>query len=401
MKEITVAGLHSHKNIGEHILFKTTIWLVNSLTDANIRCVDFQASPGGVRPLYARCTRKLKHLFLQILGNGKTAVESTHAQLHRYRMVHRNQFLREIRGSDALIFACGSFKYGTQLLWCSYFTIIECCEILGVPVMFNGVNVQAYCADSYACRKLRECANNSAVKVFVTRDGQAGIDRLRKDYIVNPEICLLDAGDPGFWIPEAYDAKKKPGGNIIGVNLMRSTQFRRYGIEIAPEQVEKAYSELLQLLDEAGMKWELFTNGMPEDLDGLDHIRETYKGSGDLKAFVPIDDRDFIHHICEYRAVVGARLHACISAYALDIPMVGYIWDEKMERFAQVTNNVERMCTPERFSGKRLFDMLNSTIDKPYDTARRQKLKNQSREAILHFLTMAGVADQTDRKENA
>ena len=399
MKTIAVAGLRSHRNTGEHILFKTTEWLITSQAQVDIRHIDFQSKKVRLIPAAMQKIRRIAARVLRVRRAWSKSTSAVHGsanngvpkanpqkQFERYRQLHYRPFMRDLKDCDGLVFACGSFKYGTQLLWCSYSVLIECCESRGIPVMFNGVNVQAYDPANFACQTLKEHANSKAVKVFTTRDGRPGVMRLRENYITNPDILLQDVGDPGFWIPEAYGVTRQKGNPVIGVNLLRSTQFQRYGVDVTPERVVQAYADLLRLLDGAGLKWELFTNGMDEDLDGLDRIRAAYGGEGDFHVAIPRDDLDFVRRVSKYEAIVGARLHACICAYALDIPMVGFIWDEKMACFAKVTGNEDRLCKPEDFSGKALYSTLQSTMIKPYDTALRQRLREATRNSIRVFL---------------
>lgn len=48
------------------------------------------------------------------------------------------------------------------------------------------------------CKSLQ----HTMVKVFTTRDGQAGINELRMLYGVPSTVTVCAVGDSGFWIPE-------------------------------------------------------------------------------------------------------------------------------------------------------------------------------------------------------
>ena len=87
----------------------------------------------------------------------------------------------------------------------------------------------------------------------------------------------------------------------------------------------------MQGVEERGWDWVLFSNGMAADQKfGTMLLRAL--GCSDRTKILPTANNsvDFLEQIRSFKLVFGARLHACITSYALDVPVVGLIWSEKL-----------------------------------------------------------------------
>ena len=101
---------------------------------------------------------------------------------------------------------------------------------------------------------------------------------------------------------------------------------------------------------------------------------------------VPQSAKHLTEMIAGYKGIVGARLHACICAYSLDVPLVGFIWDEKMLRFAQMSGLERNFLTEEELSGDAIYDRMNEMLHVEYDKELRNSWKQKTKLSIENFL---------------
>ena len=227
MQTIALMGLESLHNYGENFLLRDLQYIVGQ-NRRESKIIDVNSE----KPM-----RKAVYYFMILCS--KMLPEST----IKYKMVfyavsfrNRAYYRKNLREVDALVFGIGSFKYGTQKIW-TYFSIaIEEAQKLGVPVMINGVNIQKYNQNDYRCRVLQKYASYPCVKMITSRDGEKGVERLRKDYLIPDRIQCRPVGDIAFWIPECYSVSRKENTETVGINLIYGNIFRRYGNQFTEEE---------------------------------------------------------------------------------------------------------------------------------------------------------------------
>ena len=299
----------------------------------------------------------------------------------------RRTYERFIRQADAVVIECGSLKYGTQRLWIYYSLVIDIAQKYNVPVMLNAMNIQSYNEHDPRCIYLQKHLCSPRVKMITTRDGEAGVKKLREDYRI-PETVICEAvGDMGFWIPETYDVYKK-NDRVVGVNLIDGGVFTRYGGKLTEERQLDIYLSLLRGLDDAGIKWSLFTNGLPRDKKFGEKLLKLY-GDDSLEIATAKNAQEYVEMVSGFGAIVGARLHACITAYTLGIPFVGFIWGEKLKSYAEMARTKELFLDEET-----LLKDQNSLRDKflsvyhdgfEYDRANLEYWRNRTKKCLLEF----------------
>ncbi len=349
-KKIVLMGLTGIHNYGDNFIAHCTEYLVKASGDYDVEMVNLASS----MPFYRAAL--YGSLYLASLAGPNTALSAglvKFAVKIRCRKIYR----KALNNADALIFACGSFKYGTQKLWAYYSLATDLANERSIPVMFNAMNIQKYNAGNPKCSCLRDHANLPCVRVITSRDGDQASERLYRDYRIRKDILCTGAGDSAFWIPEAYQVQKKKDRAVIGINLIRGNVFKSYGNTLSEGKLLDAYCELLRILDEERIPWELFTNGMKCDYKFGRKLLAQY-GNKKKRIVVPKSDTELAERISGYHTVLGARLHACICAYALDIPYVGFIWDEKLQSFAEMTGTTEYVLREEDMSGEKLSHLI-------------------------------------------
>lgn len=379
MKKVLLMGLSDTENIGDQFVPKCVQYIVESdkTLEWKNQLVNLTPAPHCFSFLIY-CALKI---LARLLPNGDLSYHIVYIANHirEWRYYKRN-----LKSADAIIFSLGSYKYTTQDLWAYYALVIQIAEKMQIPVMFDAMNIQDYNEDDWRCRILKKYTNYSCVKVFTTRDGILGINELKNNYITNPNIKISAVGDAAYWIPECYNSSKK-SGSVIGINLIRGNIFIDYGKTVTKKELLNFYAELIYKLDEHHIKWELFTNGGHKDLEfGHELLKKINRKNINIR--VPKSDSELPHIISSYKGIIGARLHACICAYSLDVPLVGFIWDKKMLRFAQVANLENYFLNEDELNPDRVIECLENATSSTYNTQIRTSLKDATKQSIYQFL---------------
>ena len=376
--KISIIGLTKYENLGDQFIGKTVDYIVKEYGQVDTELLDFEYNKSdGNASLWSRitwkaaCKLKLKQLADVLLAE-------------KYKSFYQKKLFKKLEKSDAVIFSGGSFKYGTQDVWVQYSTIIDYANEHNIPVMFNAMNVQKYDEGNFKCRYLKKHLNKPCVKYFSSRDGQAGVDRLKSDY-VEKEIRVLPAADPAFWIPETYHVARNEKSNTIGINVISPDIFLRYGGKLQPEDVKEAYIVLINRLKEKNFKWQIFTNGMRVDNIFALEIAKICNAKED-EIHIPKSDIELASMEANYMAVFGSRLHSMICAYSLGVPVAGFIWDEKITHFAEMAKLETVFLAENEVNGEAMFNVLMKAVQTEDNPENRIYWKETTPKAIFEFL---------------
>ncbi len=390
MQKIGLVGLYSINNMGDCLICETTRFILeDSVSDAGIIEIDaapreFSSYPGFRKLnllISAFLIRAILPLFSRSAPRSKARYYFERLAWHVKTNWH---FKQVIPDCDALIFSGGGFlKFKNQGLNYLVEQIIEICEQHEIPVMFSGVGIEGFDPKDHRCKKLKSSLASPTIHTITTRDY---LEILRDKYEITAPTHTQLVGDPAFWAPDCYGIRKDSDSQKIGINLIREDIFQHYGNRLSPQELKSFYIALIERLDEHGADWILFSNGMSIDHDfGQALLIELGKPPEKMLP-PPRSAQELISVVSSFKAILGARMHASISAYALDIPVVGLIWNEKLTRFAELTQqrqmffnegelNAEVMCT-------RLLDTASSEIDDDI----RQDLKRRTQDSIDTFI---------------
>lgn len=389
MKKIAVIGLYSLLNMGDRILCETSQYLLKQIVPhVEIREVDVLPSSEseyqGLDRLKFKISQKMRKY-------AKKKFTYTDSGKFRYRYEYfmwwlrvNSHYKRKLAGVDAILFSGGGFlKFRTQGLNYYVEQIIKIAQRKNIPVMMSGMGIEGYDEKDVRCQKLKQTINSDCMKVITTRDD---IDILQNCYIENPNIKTARVGDPAFWCPECYGIQKSPQNTKIGINLIRGRIFRDYGNTCSYTELKEFYKELILSAERRGMDWVLFSNGMKSDQKfGKKLLKELEMSSEDKLLPAPESSEDLLNMIKDFKCIFGARLHACITAYALDVPAVGFIWNEKTRFFADITDKKENFFEEAEMDAERILDQMETAMEKEYDTSIRDRMKGLTKQYMEEF----------------
>lgn len=81
----------------------------------------------------------------------------------------------------------------------------------------------------------------------------------------------------------------------------------------------------------------------------------------------PLEYKELIHTINNFKAIIASRLHACIIGYSLYKPIVGLYWNDKVLFFGEAIKHPERFSKPKDTDAKSVVDKLEKAISEGYD----------------------------------
>lgn len=282
--------------------------------------------------------------------------------------------VEQVRYVDAVVFAGGILKTTSEKFWQYIPELLEAAERYDVPVMLNGIGVEAFHGEDERSVRLREALNLPCVKCITVRDD---IETLRRDYITNPEITVLPVYDVAVWSRTVYKdvlRRMRPirKRNVIGLGVVREKLFSDYGNPQIDRQVQLDFWKgVIERLEEEGLPWEIFTNG-----DSYDELfaREVlaYVGHGS-KAAVPMDAPSLVQTISTYRGIIAGRMHSNIIAYALGIVSIGFIWNQKLMFWGAKIGYPERFLRPDELDPKMAVDRLVRGLAEGCETSKKSR----------------------------
>ena len=131
---------------------------------------------------------------------------------------------------------------------------------------------------------------------------------------------------------------------------------------------------------------EYFTNGMIEDYEYGKKLIKIFGLSEKKLMPRPQNAIEYFNVITTYKVIMGARLHACISAVALGIPVVGISWDDKFRFFSQEIGIDYNFVDVEDMDGNKVAEMIKNSVGMKYNNNRVDVLKTDMLKSIRDFL---------------
>ena len=392
MKKVAVIGLYAIKNAGDNILCEATQYLIKQ-KNPEVQIVEVDVNPRiksykGLELIPFWISKVLIRMSGSIFKYENSSKFRYYYEYFMWWLKINRKFKTQLKDVDAIVFAGGGFlKFRTQGLNYYVEQIMKIAKKNNIPVMMNGVGIEGYSETDIRCQRLKKAINQDCFKVITTRDD---IDTLKNNYIVNPNTKIAHVGDPALWVPECYNMKRNENpSNVVGINVIRGRVYQAYGNTLSEFELLNFYKKLVQGVEERGWDWVLFSNGMAADQKfGAMLLRAL--GCSDRTKILPTANNsvDFLEQIRSFKLVFGARLHACITSYALDVPVVGLIWSEKLRIFADVIGKKNSYFEESELNIDNILDAMEREMNSNYDKSIRDDLRARTKNYLEMFMDM-------------
>ena len=392
MKKVAVIGLYAIKNAGDNILCEATQYLIKQ-KNPEVQIVEVDVNPRiksykGLELIPFWISKVLIRISGSIFKYENSSKFRYYYEYFMWWLKINRKFKTQLKDVDAIVFAGGGFlKFRTQGLNYYVEQIMKIAKKNNIPVMMNGVGIEGYSETDIRCQRLKKAINQDCFKVITTRDD---IDTLKNNYIVNPNTKIAHVGDPALWVPECYNMKRNENpSNVVGINVIRGRVYQAYGNTLSEFELLNFYKKLVQGVEERGWDWVLFSNGKAADQKfGTMLLRAL--GCSDRTKILPTANNsvDFLVQIRSFILVFGARLHACITSYALDVPVVGLIWSEKLRIFADVIGKKNSYFEESELNIDNILDAMEREMNSNYDKSIRDDLRARTKNYLEMFMDM-------------
>ena len=392
MKKVAVIGLYAIKNAGDNILCEATQYLIKQ-KNPEVQIVEVDVNPRiksykGLELIPFWISKVLIRISGSIFKYENSSKFRYYYEYFMWWLKINRKFKTQLKDVDAIVFAGGGFlKFRTQGLNYYVEQIMKIAKKNNIPVMMNGVGIEGYSETDIRCQRLKKAINQDCFKVITTRDD---IDTLKNNYIVNPNTKIAHVGDPALWVPECYNMKRNENpSNVVGINVIRGRVYQAYGNTLSEFELLNFYKKLVQGVEERGWDWVLFSNGKAADQKfGTMLLRAL--GCSDRTKILPTANNsvDFLEQIRSFKLVFGARLHACITSYALDVPVVGLIWSEKLRIFADVIGKKNSYFEESELNIDNILDAMEREMNSNYDKSIRDDLRARTKNYLEMFMDM-------------
>lgn len=392
MKRIAVISIENINNIGDTLLGENTEYLIKKCCkDVDVKRINIQPNRKEISKMFLLNMIVAKIFF--VISNCMPICDIKYILKNwAFKIKMKGYFQDILKDSEKIIYAIGMLKYSTQDFSYVYEMINDIAKEYNIPVMMSAMSIEKYNENDWRCRQLARAVNNPIVKCITTRDNKKELDILRNEYLTKNKYCYTDCvGDPALWTKETYQINNEPtNSDLIGIGLIRLGVYEDYGYNITKEELFNLYVNIIKELEKRKINWALFCNGMPEDYEvGLSLLKVLNFPQSKLLVR-PQTPKDLFNILSGFKCVMGARLHSCITSYALGIPVVGLIWDNKLRAFAKKIGWEKYFIEEEDLNAKYLVDMLVEVMTKEYNVEILNKNKIKTLKSLKEFFNLNG-----------
>ena len=390
---ILLIALESINNVGDEMLRATTEHILRSSLPDNVKIEVAQLKPSLS---FIKENYKFSWFVSALINKIRNKFRLTHSYRIKnliYKIAYKGYYEDRIKTSDYIILPVGMLKYSTQDFGYLFHIVNKLATKHGKPVLMSAMSPQNANEMDWRYHQLVEAVNMPSVKMITTRDGQKGVNIIRKDYLRRNIICDY-VGDPALWIPDCYGIEQKKNRGVIekpyvGINIIREGIFEDYNKSFTDEKMFQIYVKLIELVNAKGWKWAVYTNGMASDWVVLRKLQQHIGFSDEHIIPQYTSAKDYVTKIAEFDAVFGARLHACITSVAIGVPVVGFIWENKLKYFSDTMGIAQFFFSPQDMTAEKIVNKMEEAMQFGFDFENRDRYKQKTIESFKKFIELS------------
>lgn len=390
---ILLIALESINNVGDEMLRATTEHILRSSLPVKVKIEVAQLKPALTIKKKNNVIRWFVFAVIYKFLNKLHLKKCFILKNLFYTIAYKKYFEDRIKTVDYIILPVGMLKYSTQDFGYLFHMINKLATKYGKPVLMSAMSPQEANEKDWRYHQLVEAVNMPSVKMVTTRDGQKGVDIIRKDYLRRDITCDY-VGDPALWIPECYGIEQRKNRGVIekpyiGINIIREGIFDDYNKSFTDEKMFQLYVQLIELVNAKGWKWAVYTNGMASDWVVLRKLQQQIGFSDEHIIPQYTSAKDYVTKIAEFDAVFGARLHACITAVAIGVPIVGFIWENKLKYFSDTMGIAQFFFSPQDMTAEKIVNKMEEAMQFGFDFENRDRYKQKTIESFKKFIELS------------
>lgn len=297
--------------------------------------------------------------------------------------------LARVRNSDLVVFPGGGFiKYKTEKFPLEMGRFTKLAEYYGIPVMYNAMGVEGFDSEHEGCKTLKAMLEARSSRYITCRDYS---DFLNETYLKDSHLVSKRVADPAVWTSEAYKVKRDENADTVGLGVARGKLFEDHGVPVSKEELLLIWSNLIKALESEGVKYKLFTNGLKLDEDFLTELLQ-FMGKEEQREQitlpVPENAKQLVEYISGFSSVIACRMHANIIAFALGIPSVAFVWNDKLKFFGESIGCSERYLHYTQLKDTALIvNTLKKAQAEGYADGVLKREKNSAYKSIRDFVS--------------
>lgn len=284
-----------------------------------------------------------------------------------------------VQQSDIVIFGgAPMFNFLYQDFYERTAVLLEVIERYGKPVLFSAIGVEGYDDANEKCRRLKKTLNFDCVKQITTRDD---FETLQK-YKERDDLILDKVADPAVFaskVFEPYKARKAPAEageytgeaagkkKKAGIFILRQGGFMANKVAFSRDDAVSLWLDLIQELEARDIDYELVTSGHFSDEAFLDYLIRKHHVPESKCVFNINSPENLVHAISSYDAVISCRLHPSIVSFALDVPSLGIVWNQKVKWFYDSIGCADRVFDTASLNPGQIAEKLEQILSEPVE----------------------------------
>ena len=306
-----------------------------------------------------------EQLFKVVLKNLGLDLEAT--EINKMELKHIDEAL--VADSDIIAFAGGGI-FGLSYL--SFFEpisrILAIAEQNEIPLFFSSIGLNNMDANAENEHMLKEILRRKCIKAISVRENLA----LFQQYAGECDFELCQVCDPAVWTKYIYFSEWNDSAahassqkELVGINVVRGGLFHDNGKPWKLGDEMKYLNALRRELDSRGIDYQFYTNGSFLDDNSLHYYADKFDIPAD-KLIFPNTTREFVRTVARFDTVAAIRMHSSIVAYALGIPSVNLVWNDKIPFFYENIGYADRAIDLAHWEGEGIFEWLQAIKDEDY-----------------------------------
>ena len=274
-------------------------------------------------------------------------------------MSHKHIDKALICSSELLFFAGGglfginymnNYKYVDE--------IIRVADENNIPVVLSSIGANIMGVNAENEHLLSEMLARKCFRAVSVRENT---DLFRR-YAGESRYEIVQVCDPAVWSKYVYHShlqkiSRPDGKRVVGINVVRGGLFSDNDKSWKLGDEMNYMNEMKRILEEQGVDYAFYTNGSFLDNNSLLFFAKEYEIPPD-RIVIPQSTRELVETIYGFTSVAAIRMHSSIISYALDVPSVNLVWNDKIPHFYDNIGYSDRAVGLDKWNAAYVTDRL-------------------------------------------